>query len=120
MTLARDDALSAGATINGLPVVNVRPSPFGRPSLRELDLYYENCVIGGPGAFYVLAESFKDIARTILRKLILEIAGRVPASDPKLGVVPVQFDGRVVPPCDVGERRWQELFQLQGFDGFLR
>ena len=117
---ARDDALAAGVTINGLPVVNPRPSPFGRPSLRELDLYYESCVIGGPGAFYVVAESFKEFPRAILRKLILEIAGRGPVRGSNFGVVPAQYDGRTVPPCDVGERLWRDLFPLQGFDGSFR
>ena len=117
---ARDDALAAGVTINGLPVVNPRPSPFGRPSLRELDLYYESCVIGGPGAFYVVAESFEEFPRAILRKLILEIAGRGPVRGSNFGVVPAQYDGRTVPPCDVGERLWRDLFPLQGFDGSFR
>ena len=117
---ARNDALSAGMTINGIPIVNLRPSRFGRPSLHDLDLYYENCVIGGPGAFYVVADSFEEFARAILRKLILEIVGRVPARGPNLGAVPAQFDGRTAPPCDIGERLWRELFQRQGFDGSVR
>ena len=75
VTAARDAAVAAGITINGLPIVNDRPSIFGWPSLPDLDLYYVNCVIGGPGAFIVVAEGINDFASAILRKLILEIAG---------------------------------------------
>ncbi|MEE9250767.1 MAG: DUF1194 domain-containing protein [Alphaproteobacteria bacterium] len=79
VTDARDAAVAAGATINGLPIINGRPSRWGGPSMPNLDLYYQDCVIGGPGAFIVVANEFKDFASAILRKLILEIAGEVPA-----------------------------------------
>ena len=78
VTVARDRAIAMGVTINGLPIVNNRPSPFGWPAMKDLDLYYGNCVIGGPGAFYIVANSFTDFARAIRKKLILEIAGRTP------------------------------------------
>jgi hypothetical protein len=65
-TQARDDAVSAGATINGLPILALEPS---------LDLYYRDQVIGGPGAFMVPAESYETFAEAILKKLIIEIAG---------------------------------------------
>ena len=48
---------------------------FGGYSIRELDIYYEDCVIGGPGAFLVTVESIDRIAEAIRRKLVLEIAG---------------------------------------------
>ena len=57
-----DEAVAAGITINGLPIVNDRPNPWGgRPAL-ELDLYYERRVIGGPGAFIVVAEDHTAFA----------------------------------------------------------
>ncbi len=71
---ARDEALKNGITINGLPIINDRLQPFGLPQMPDLDLYYENCVIGGAGAFIVVAESFVDFGSAIRRKLILEIA----------------------------------------------
>ncbi len=80
VTEARDVAVAAGVTINGLPIVNGRPSRWGWPSMPNLDLYYRDCVIGGPGAFIVVANEFKDFSSAILRKLILEIAGEVPAA----------------------------------------
>ena len=75
---ARDEAVAAGITINGLPIVNDRPNPWGgRPPL-DLDLYYEQRVIGGPGAFIVVAEDYTAFASAILSKLLLEIAGETP------------------------------------------
>jgi len=75
---ARDDAVATGLIINGLPIVNDRLNPWGGPPPADLDLYYQNYVIGGPGAFIVIARDFEDFARAILSKLILEIAGPSP------------------------------------------
>lgn len=106
---ARDAAVAAGVTINGLPILNERPNPFGFPVEKNLDRYYESCVIGGPGAFIVVAKDFQAFAAAIRRKLILEIAGRSPTERP--AVTPAQFrDEGVAPSCDVGERRLREYF----------
>jgi hypothetical protein len=86
VTLARTEALRAGLTINGLPILNTRPSRYGNPPMPNLDLYYKNCVIGGPRAFIVVAEDFRSFARAIRKKLVLEIAGADPA-----GVAPRKF-----------------------------
>lgn len=94
VTGARDDAVARGITINGLPIVNERPNPWGGPPARDLDLYYQDHVIGGPGAFMIVAESFDDFASAILSKLILEIADHEPPEAP---------DGvRVVAASDAG------------------
>ena len=79
----RNLAVARGITINGLPIVNDRPTFSGRPPMKNLDLYYRDCVIGGPGAFFVVANDFKDFTRAVLRKLILEIAGKQPAVPPQ-------------------------------------
>jgi hypothetical protein len=63
---ARDAATAAGITINGLPIVAVE---------RSLDAYYRDNVIGGPGAFLIVAKDFDSFAQAILSKLIREIAG---------------------------------------------
>ena len=70
---ARDDAVRRGITINGLPITTERPN-FGRPAERDLDLYYEKNVIGGPDAFVIVAEGFKAFGQAIISKLIKEIA----------------------------------------------
>ena len=77
--VARDEAVAAGITINGLPIVNDRIDPFGWPQLPLLDLYYESCVIGGPRAFMVVAEGFHSFATAIRKKLVIEIADLAPA-----------------------------------------
>ena len=75
---ARDDAVAAGITINGLPIINDRPNPWGGLPPRDLDRYFEEQVIGGPGAFIVVAEDYGAFASAILSKLLLEIAGDTP------------------------------------------
>jgi hypothetical protein len=75
---ARDDAVAAGVTINGLPIVNDRPNPWGGRPPQGLDLYYEERVIGGQGAFMIVAEDYTSFASAILSKLLLEIAGEQP------------------------------------------
>ncbi|MGI9409448.1 MAG: DUF1194 domain-containing protein [Hyphomicrobiaceae bacterium] len=61
---ARDRALAAGLTINGLTILNETP---------ELDSYYRFNVIGGPNAFVIKAKEYEDFADAILRKLLREI-----------------------------------------------
>ena len=64
-TQARDEAVAAGVGINGLPILALEPN---------LDDYYRDYVIGGPGAFVVVAQSYDTFAAAILKKLIVEIA----------------------------------------------
>ncbi|GGG16964.1 hypothetical protein GCM10010964_01540 [Caldovatus sediminis] len=71
---ARDRAVAEGITINGLPILNDRPT-FGRLPPVPLDEYYRESVIGGPGAFVIPAEDFHSFAIAVKRKLIREIAG---------------------------------------------
>ncbi len=72
----RDRLVAAGVTINGLPIINRHPR-FGRLEL-DVDKYYGASVIGGVGAFLVVAEDFADFANAIKRKLVQEIAGNAP------------------------------------------
>jgi hypothetical protein len=70
---ARQAVLAAGIVINGLPLI------FGKPTLALGD-YYENCVIGGPGAFVITVSDPADFAVSIRRKLVLEIADLRPGA----------------------------------------
>jgi len=70
----RDRLVAEGVTINGLPIVNDRPN-FGVQPGRDLEPYYRDAVIGGPGAFLIVADDFEAFGAAIRRKLILEIAG---------------------------------------------
>ena len=98
----RDEVLAAGITINGLPIMLKRPY-VGTLDIDELDVYYEDCVIGGPGAFVVPIrerEKFIDATRT---KLVLEIAGRQPE-----GHVVLASSQAPRVSCTIGEKMWQE------------
>jgi len=77
---ARDMAVRAGITINGLAILNDRPS---RPPWPEepVDVHYRTKVIGGPGAFMMVVKGFDAFAAAIRNKLIREIAG---VDDPQL------------------------------------
>ncbi|MEQ9608655.1 MAG: DUF1194 domain-containing protein, partial [Kiloniellaceae bacterium] len=70
-------------TINGLPILDPDPGPYARYNIPNLDLYFRDCVIGGPAAFNVAAEGFESFASAIRRKLILEIAGLTPPREPE-------------------------------------
>jgi len=109
----RDATLAKRITINGLPIINDRGGVGSRYNLPDLDDYYRGCVIGGPGAFLVVARDFHDFARAIRKKLVLEIAGTVPDRTPR--IMPAAVDPpTVVRPsptgftykkgCDIGER----------------
>lgn len=71
----RDTLVGQGIVINGLPVMMNR-SNFGRPAEADLQQYYEENVIGGPGSFVVPAASFDDFGRAVRSKLIREISAR--------------------------------------------
>ena len=102
VTGARDAALEKGITINGLPIMVKEPS-YSTMDIDDLDLYYEDCVIGGPGSFVVTIkdrEKFKEAIRT---KLLLEVAGKTPERP----VIPVaEKEPRV--SCMIGEKIWQD------------
>jgi hypothetical protein len=87
---ARDDAVRAGITINGLAILNDRPS---RPPWPEepVDKHYREKVIGGPGAFMMVVKGFEAFALGIRQKLVREIAGR-PAPGRSLAVLPASKD----------------------------
>ncbi len=66
---ARDEAVAKGVGINGLPILALEP---------DLDRYFRENVIGGPGAFVIAAKDFETFGEAILKKLIAEIANLPP------------------------------------------
>ena len=86
---ARDEAVAAGVVINGLPVVNDRPTMWGGAPEADLDKYYEENVIGGAGAFMIVADSFEKFADAVLSKLILEVAGTPTGGPTRYSALPV-------------------------------
>jgi len=134
VTDMRHEALKDKIVINGLPIMNDRPNPFGFPNEADLDRYYLHCVTGGPHSFVEVARNFEDFPRAVRKKLLQEVADRGPRRDFDIGLgrldegtqlaqaggrprVPVEEDyTKFVRPeyelgCDVGERRSREFWQ---------
>jgi hypothetical protein len=106
VTNARDETVAKGIVINGLPLMTTD----GRGSywhLDGLDIYYQTCVIGGPGAFVLPVLKWDDFGTAVRRKLVMEIAG---LSAPMIAV-PAQVSHRDPTDCEIGEklRRQREL-----------
>lgn len=122
----RDDLISRGITINGLPIMLQSVGPWGGYfEIPNLDKYYRDCVIGGSGAFALAVRDKSEFATAIRQKLLLEIAGLVPGRrQPSPRVIRTQF--APAPPnsgpnagkpstakydCLIGEKRWQEFLR---------
>jgi hypothetical protein len=135
VTDMRYEALKDRIVINGLPIMNDRPNPFGFPNEADLDKYYLHCVTGGPRSFVEVARNFEDFPRAVRKKLLQEVADRGPRPDYDVGALQLH-DGiqlaqggrpkhvrsddddytKFVKPeyelgCDVGERRSREFWQ---------
>ncbi len=102
VTVARDAALEKGIIINGLPIMVKEPS-YSTMDIDNLDFYYEDCVIGGPGSFVVSIKDRDKFKEAIRSKLLLEVAGRTP----ERRVVPVT-DKEPRVSCMIGEKIWQD------------
>jgi hypothetical protein len=100
VTTARDEAVAKGITINGLPLVGIRPW-FGPADIKELDVYYEDCVIGGPDSFMIVIHDQKDFVDATRTKLIREIASTRPA----LPFIRVAESAPRI-SCTIGESLW--------------
>jgi hypothetical protein len=133
VTDMRYEALKERIVINGLPIMNDRPNPFGFPSEADLDKYYLHCVTGGPRSFVEVATNFEDFPRAVRKKLLQEVADLSPISDFDIGLGPLpdgtqlaqtnrrpvrseaDYTSFVRPEyelgCDIGERRSREFWQ---------
>jgi len=108
--LTRDEVLAKGIIINGLPIMLKEPQP-NSVDLKDLDIYFEDCVIGGPGAFVVPIrerDKFKDAIRT---KLVLDIARH----DETARVIPAAANAPRI-SCTIGEVMWQRRWGGSGMD----
>ena len=104
VTIARDAALEKGIIINGLPIMVKEPS-YSTMDIDNLDYYYEDCVIGGPGSFVVTIKDRDKFKEAIRTKLLLEVAGRTPERT----VVPAAAQGKEPRVnCLIGEKIWQD------------
>jgi len=81
--LARDEAVAKGVTINGLVILSDHPLTWNAEHTNPpggLAKYYETNVVGGPGAFVMVAQNFNSFGQAIINKMIAEIAaGGAPA-----------------------------------------
>jgi hypothetical protein len=134
VTDMRYEALKERIVINGLPIMNDRPNPFGFPNETDLDRYYLHCVTGGPRSFVEVARNFEDFPRAVRKKLLQEVADRGPHRDVDVGAIELKngvqlaqgnrprrvsedsdYTKFVKPEyelgCDVGERRSREFWQ---------
>jgi hypothetical protein len=102
VTVTRDDVLAKGITINGLPILLRRPN-LSTMDIDQLDIYYEDCVIGGAGAFVIPIKQRDQFKEAIRTKLVLEIAGRTP----QRRIVPAAAAAPRI-SCSIGERLWQQ------------
>jgi hypothetical protein len=105
----RDATIAQGVTINGLPLMTRggMPSVF---DIENLDAYYTNCVIGGPGAFMIPVNDWSQFPEAIRRKLVLELAGKTPEPGEGLPIVPVAAqDGY---DCQIGEKLWRDRYWM--------
>lgn len=107
----REAALARRIVINGLPLMT-RDGFDGGFNIPDLDTYYAECVIGGPGSFLVPVTSWDQFPEAIRRKLILEIGAMPPVSE---SVIPAQAAPaqRLRPSsepydCLIGEKIWQQ------------
>jgi hypothetical protein len=104
----RDWLLERGVTINGLPIMLNRTFGFGAYGIPELDVYYEDCVIGGPGAFAIPVRTPQEFADAIRRKLILEIAGLPPKI---VAAAVIAREPRI--DCLIGEKSRRSMFNWE-------
>jgi hypothetical protein len=74
VTSARDEAVAKGVTINGLAILNDDMKEHTHPP-GGLEDYYRRNVIGGAGAFVMVAETFETFGSALVKKLVTEIAG---------------------------------------------
>jgi len=102
VTPVRDEALAKGIVVNGLPIMIKEPS-YSTMDIDNLDWYYEDCVIGGPGAFVVPIKDRENFKEAIRTKLIREVAGRTPERP-----VRPASDKEPRVSCTIGERLWQD------------
>ena len=99
---ARDAAVEKGIIINGLPIM-VKPPSLSTIDIENLDQYYEDCVIGGPGAFIMTIRDRANFREAIRTKLVLEVAGLPPES----GIVRAAGKEPRV-SCLIGEQKSRE------------
>jgi Protein of unknown function (DUF1194) len=98
----RDMLVRNGFVINGLPImIKLVPADGDIP---DLDAYYQDCVIGGPGSFVIRVQDASQFEEAIRRKLVQEISGLTPAVIPAAFVTTEPLTVRQPVDCQIGEK----------------
>jgi hypothetical protein len=108
--LTRDELIKQGITINGLPLMT-NGGLSSAYDVSDLDKYYADCVIGGPGAFMIPVNDWSQFPEAIRRKLVLELAGPLsPAWLAEEAEHPPVIKAQTAPPydCMIGEKLWRD------------
>ena len=106
--LVRDRVVGQGIVINGLAIrLKKGIGAYSYFNLPDLDRYYRDCVIGGPGSFVLSIRDKAEFATAIRQKLLLEIAGLTPQPAVRLQraewrTAADKYD------CLIGEKMWQQ------------
>ena len=107
--LARDRIAAKGITINGLPLMTNGGGMISAYDITNLDSYYTDCVIGGPGAFMIPVNGWAQFPEAIRRKLVLELAGAghpiraaMEAASPPV----IKAASTFTTDCQIGEKMW--------------
>ena len=114
----RDALIAQGITINGLPLMT-NGGFSSAYDVGDLDAYYQDCVIGGPGAFMIPVNDWSQFPEAIRRKLVLELAG--PASpawlaEEALNPPVIEAQAGAAYDCLIGEKIWRDrtwMFDIQ-------
>ncbi len=101
---ARNEAVNKGIVINGLPLMTRSVGSYSFYDIPDLDQFYANCVIGGPGAFVLPVTEWSQFPDAVRRKLVLELAlAPVPQ-----GLPIVRIAAEEPYNCEVGETMWRQ------------
>ncbi|MGC4027186.1 MAG: DUF1194 domain-containing protein [Mesorhizobium sp.] len=101
VTEIRDQLIEQGIIINGLPLMT-NGGYSSAYDVADLDAYYSNCVIGGPGSFMIPVNDWEQFPEAIRRKLVLELAAK-PQND-----FPIIYAQAKTPyDCLIGEKIWR-------------
>ena len=107
--MIRDELIAQGITINGLPLMT-NGGYTSAYDVKDLDRYYADCVIGGPGAFMIPVNEWSQFPEAVRRKLVLELAGGEPGAWPVRDATrpPVVLaQGLRSYDCLIGEKIWR-------------
>ena len=121
VNIARDHLLKDGIIINGLPIL-AKPTYLGF-GIDRLDIYYQECVIGGESSFMIPVYDWSEFPKAIRKKIVLELSNNRPSVRPEnpplinvafkdgraLSAVPANAQTKAPYNCQTGEETWKKF-----------